>query len=244
MTIILPCANRKKPNAPTFCLNGVTVDFVANPNTPNQRRPWDRIVPESERTWIHCVADYNNLGHLSPNDTQAGVSISNNRELFCAGTLYVNQAYSDIIASIGFRNLFILSAGWGLVRADHRLPTYNITFSTAKKTPAHARIKQDERKQQPKLQPDGIHLDEARLEVFVGKEYKRFLEDWIPHEKYHSHPPTGRRTWYYQAAIDFIQEADKTDQLHPLACPNSCDFLKPELCCGPLPPQGTRLVVV
>jgi len=44
-----------------------------------------------------------------------------------------------LVATFGAQSVFILSAGWGLIRSDFLTPEYDITFSTQKKVPAWAR---------------------------------------------------------------------------------------------------------
>jgi hypothetical protein len=43
--------------------------------------------------------------------------------------LYEPNVYDALAVYAGVSNLFILSAGWGLIRADFLLPYYDITFS-------------------------------------------------------------------------------------------------------------------
>ena len=47
-----------------------------------------------------------------------------------AWALYKHRRYGELKQKYGEENLYILSAGWGLVRADYRLPYYDITFSS------------------------------------------------------------------------------------------------------------------
>jgi hypothetical protein len=46
--------------------------------------------------------------------------------------LYENAIYRELVRCVGMSNVFILSAGWGLVGADYLLPHYDITFSACK----------------------------------------------------------------------------------------------------------------
>ena len=43
--------------------------------------------------------------------------------------LYQNKTYGLLVDRFGLNTVYILSAGWGLVRADYLLPYYDITFS-------------------------------------------------------------------------------------------------------------------
>jgi hypothetical protein len=44
-------------------------------------------------------------------------------------TLYKDKRYNDLRKQFGYDKVFILSAGWGLVRGDTKIPFYNVTFS-------------------------------------------------------------------------------------------------------------------
>ncbi len=50
--------------------------------------------------------------------------------LLPAWKLYKNPVYSRLVEKFGCSKVFILSAGWGLVRSNFLIPNYNITFST------------------------------------------------------------------------------------------------------------------
>ncbi|MCH6546194.1 MAG: hypothetical protein IH796_09385 [Deltaproteobacteria bacterium] len=49
--------------------------------------------------------------------------------LLPAYRLYANDVYRSLEGRLGAANLFILSAGWGLIPATFLTPDYNITFS-------------------------------------------------------------------------------------------------------------------
>ena len=42
--------------------------------------------------------------------------------------LYKNRAYVDLVERLGTRSVYVLSAGWGLIRSDFLTPQYDITF--------------------------------------------------------------------------------------------------------------------
>jgi len=52
--------------------------------------------------------------------------------LLQACRLYKPPIYRELVDALGLPNVFILSAGWGLVRADYLLPDYDITFASVK----------------------------------------------------------------------------------------------------------------
>ena len=78
----------------------------------------DDVMPEGSSTWRQHLVDYNNAG-------------ANPDRLLPAARLYSPPAYAQLLRSVGQDNLFVLSAGWGLVRADYLLPAYDITFAAA-----------------------------------------------------------------------------------------------------------------
>ena len=69
------------------------------------------------RTWRSHLLDYNRRAE--------GDSLG----LLPAWQLYRPPVYSELAAAFGLENLFILSAGWGLLAADFLTPYYDITFT-------------------------------------------------------------------------------------------------------------------
>jgi hypothetical protein len=124
MRVVIQCAGSKKPNAGYFRdREGRPITFVARPDeapATNGRvyaRP-DDLSDANGETWRQQLQAYNNAS-------------DNPFELCQAHRLYANRAYSDLTERFGAANIFILSAGWGLVRGEFRLPNYDITFSAA-----------------------------------------------------------------------------------------------------------------
>jgi hypothetical protein len=50
-------------------------------------------------------------------------------KLLPAYQLYENKTYGLLVDRFGFDNVYILSAGWGLIRSEFLIPYYDITFS-------------------------------------------------------------------------------------------------------------------
>ena len=71
--------------------------------------------------------------------------------------LYKPKIYGDLVGAFGWANVFVLSAGWGLIRSDFLTPDYDITFSSQGK-PWSKRSKRLTRPLQ-----DFNHLKDARL---------------------------------------------------------------------------------
>lgn len=121
--IVIQCAGSKQGAAGTFTTaHGRRVVFVAHPGlAPNgdgilyahPDEPSDR----SGQTWRERVVDENRRPSVAA------------PPLLAAGLLYTPTAYRILQQRVGADRLFILSAGWGLVRSDFLLPAYDITFS-------------------------------------------------------------------------------------------------------------------
>ncbi len=121
-TAIIQCAGSKALFAGSMrTREGKPVEFVADPrNAPINSRihyahPDD--VSDTGRRWRDELLDYN----AAPGD--------NPLRLFPAWRLYQNPAYAQLVRKLGVENVYILSAGWGLIRADFLTPKYDITFS-------------------------------------------------------------------------------------------------------------------
>jgi hypothetical protein len=135
--IVIQCAGSKDLAAPTLSRHGTELKFVAYPKIvhSNECAPWDEIPGLDGNTWIDCVRNYNDKKTLPP-----GIAVSNGQNLTRAGSLYRRSIYQKLINSVGSHNVYILSAGWGLVYTDDKIPSYDITFSSSVKIPKDARI--------------------------------------------------------------------------------------------------------
>jgi hypothetical protein len=123
MKIVIQCAAIKDHAAGTMKTNdGRAIVFVANPEiapaTINHvfARPDD--VAEDGWRWRDHVLGYNR----QPGGNALG--------LLPAWRLYRNASYGKLVERVGTDKVFILSAGWGLIRADFLTPLYDITFSS------------------------------------------------------------------------------------------------------------------
>ena len=131
MIAVIQCQGRKRMDAGTLkTASGLAVDFVARPEIAPAKdncvyaRPDDQ--PEDGLTWRQLVQDYNNL----PNNPLG---------LYPAVQLYRDAIYERLACRLGLQNLYILSAGWGLIRANFLIPAYDITFSSMKRSKRHLR---------------------------------------------------------------------------------------------------------
>lgn len=216
MTVVIQCAASKRPHAGSLrTADGRKVLFVADPAAapPDQEftyaRPDD--VAEDGRTWREHLTTYNEAG-------------GNPLGLLRAFELYENPAYGQMVSQLGIENIYILSAGWGLIRADFLTPLYDITFSSAvkKSAPWKYRRRTDvyrDLSQIPKTSSDEVVF-------FGGKDYVTLfcaLTDGIAATRtvfYNSDTPprapgcnlerfqTSTRTnWQYEGARWFLSRA-------------------------------------
>jgi hypothetical protein len=133
--------------------------------------------------------------------------------------LYKPPIYKALVEKFGSKDVYILSAGWGLVRSDYLLPYYNITFSNQGE-PYNKRRSSDLFDDFNQLSDFGVHPNET-IYFFGGQDYLplfRKLTQRIAARKviYHSQSemyqiqgyeciPYGRYTnWHYSCAQDFI----------------------------------------
>ncbi|MFZ1103025.1 MAG: hypothetical protein WAN86_09340, partial [Hyphomicrobiaceae bacterium] len=113
-------------------------------------------------SWREVLAAYNTTG-------------KNPCHLLPAYRLYTNSVYGALVGRFGRDNVFILSAGWGLVSATYLLPDYDITFSQAAE-PHKRRRKIDVFKDWCMLPDDG---DDA---LFLGgKDYLPLFQNLTLH---------------------------------------------------------------
>ena len=211
--IIMPCAGSKNDVGRIF-FHGKRVSFVANPgiNSSDQFRPDDLIPGLAPRlTWREAITKYNTDQPLP-----LGVTIENGK-LPMAYKLYENEAYHAVVNAIGPKNVFILSAGWGLVRSTYRIPYYDITFSGG----THLNLRKAKQEWADYNQfPNTVKEDQC-VHSMIGVKYFRLFNRLFPREvtlRFHHkagnapgnflgrawdfqlHPGKLRTNWYYQCA--------------------------------------------
>ena len=128
MIIVIQCASGKHPRAGHLrTSDGRNVVFVARPDAAHagtcelHARPDD--VSDTGTTWRTVLQTYNEEYKRTPDANPLG--------LLPAWQLYRHPAYRMLAGHWGIDRLYILSAGWGLIRADFLTPGYDITFSNA-----------------------------------------------------------------------------------------------------------------
>jgi hypothetical protein len=122
--VVIQCAGSKRDGAGYLTTkNGRPVSFVAHPELapPALDRFYARPDDQSDlgESWRERLLAYNR----TPADNRLG--------LFPAFGLYKNDIYRALVTRFGIENSYILSAGWGLIKAAFLTPSYDITFSTS-----------------------------------------------------------------------------------------------------------------
>jgi hypothetical protein len=212
MRIVIQCANSKIEGAGRLCTsNGEPVSFVARPEEAKAlnlvgtyARP-DDPAPGEGRSWRDLLSDYN-------------ASVANSLRLAQAARLYKHPAYANLVGKVGLEHVFILSAGWGLVRGTFLLPKYDITFS--------GDAESYKRRRQQDHWPDFRHLEDTGVPIvfFGGKDYLPlfcrltsgfssprtvYYGSKAPPEapgcKLVSYPTTARTNWHYGCVASFLE---------------------------------------
>ena len=228
MKVVIQCAASKRDHDGGFTTgSGEKLLFVAAPELcvsvpPGMRyaRPDDPCGEEKAGTWRDMLKRYNEQP-------------DNPCKLLRAADLYspkeheFRNLYRELADAFGWDNLFILSAGLGLIRAGFWTPDYKVTFS--------AQVKKEEswtwrnsKASQP-LWHDFNHLCETQigqdepihffggkdylptfytlLETLPGKKIVHYMGRVVEHSgfKYKEYKgPEKNRTWHYRAAKDFL----------------------------------------
>jgi len=181
MKIVIQCASGKESNAGIFKEGGKDILFVAKPSlAPDNneyifRSPND--ITRNGTTYTEQLSQYNRQS-------------KNPLNLLPAYKLYNNDVYRALVNKYGLENIFILSAGWGLISADFLTPSYNITFSTAKNVNPEFRRKKSD------VYHDLCHLplDCADDLVFIGGQGYQSLFDRLTHNYF------GNRIVFFNSA--------------------------------------------
>lgn len=159
MKIVIQCAASKNPEAGHFrTARDGQILFVAHPDRAPQvgglvhAHP-DETSDQPGKTWRQLVGDYN----ARPGNNPFG--------LYPAYRLYANETYRTLVACYGAEQVYILSAGWGLIRADFLTPQYDVTFK--QNVEPHKRRRQRDRYHDFQQLPD----DDDEVVFFGGKDY-------------------------------------------------------------------------
>ena len=185
MIVVIQCAARKRKDAGYLRKEGdLPILIVADPaKAPSHdglayAHPDD--ISNNGVSWRDALVQYNS----APGNNPLG--------LLPAYKLYENPAYLRLAEHQGTDRMYILSAGWGLIRADFLTPQYDVTFSTVvrKGTPYKFRHKQD-------AYADFRHMPSGSDEpvIFFGS------KDYVPLFCRLTHGTKACRTVYYNSSV-------------------------------------------
>lgn len=159
MIVVIQCAASKRTGAGHLrSAKGVPVVFVAQPQgapaneTFAYARPDD--LSDTGISWRDALLKYNK----PPPDNPLG--------LYPAYRLYDNRTYGRLVERFGLKNVYILSAGWGLIAADFLTPYYNITYSQSAE--AYERRRKSDTYRDFRMLPEQTRDD---MVFFGGKDY-------------------------------------------------------------------------
>jgi hypothetical protein len=160
MIVVIQCAGDKQESAGYMrAADGTRVCFVANPQRAPAAegclyaRPDD--IAANGKTWRELLLEYNHTGR-----TDLGI--------LPAWRLYRAPIYARLVGEFGVESVYILSAGWGLIRADFLTPNYDITFSPVKGGAVYKRRTRQDDFADFRL-PE--HIDDDMI-FFGGKAYR------------------------------------------------------------------------
>jgi hypothetical protein len=193
------------------------VIFVAHPElAPANRmveynRPDD--ISDSGKSWRQILLEYNAEPKGNP------------RGLLPAYRLYENDLYRSLVDKYGIEQVYILSAGWGLIRSDFLTPYYDITFSANARGPdEYKRRKKSETYRDLNMLPADT---DSEIVFFGGKDYvtlfcsltnnvkgarRVFYNAAKPPEavgcekvRFERFETSTRTNWHYECAEEFIR---------------------------------------
>ena len=211
--IVIQCAAGKQPTAAHLkSSDGRKVMFVANPGLAPANpdcvyaRPDD--LANSGVSWRQELQRYNQ-----------GRASDNPLELLPAWRLYRNPPYELLYDQCGPENLYVLSAGWGLIQADFLTPNYDITFSSSAEK--YKRRRRREAYDDFRMLP---HSAAKPVVFFGGKDYVSLFCELSSQVRGQRHiiynsakPPSApgcqlhrfetraRTNWHYAAARAYIE---------------------------------------
>ena len=185
MIMVIQCAASKIPDAGHLVSNsGKQVVLVADPQSAPAKVGIEYARPDDPSgnglTWREILQQYNS-------DNVRGNPLG----LTPAYKLYNNEVYRRLVDRFAAEKVFILSAGWGIIRSDFLTPYYDITFS-----PEARGANSYKRRPASDLYRDFPFPEDAQEDIvfFGGKDYLKLfiaLTGMAP----------GRRTVYHNSKI-------------------------------------------
>lgn len=180
MIVVIQCAAGKQHHAGHLrTRDGRNVMFVADPDAaPSVARTFyahPDDIAESGKSWRTVLLEYNSDANKN---SRFG--------LLPAWQLYRNSTYKILANRWGESRLYILSAGWGLIRSDFLTPNYDITFSNARNVESFKRRRHQDAYDDFRL-PSGV---EEPIVFFGGRDYIPLFDRLTTEVK-------GHRTIFY-----------------------------------------------
>ncbi|HTK79956.1 MAG TPA: hypothetical protein VL286_05905 [Rhizomicrobium sp.] len=210
MIAVIQCAAKKRRDAGFLrTLAGKPVMFVADPASApvdaelKYARPDDPF--NGSTSWRDELIRYNR----EPN--------GNPLKLLPAIELYENPAYAKLANRFGLQNVYVLSAGWGLISGGFLTPFYDVTFSP--RAELYKKRRRNDEYRDFSMLPDS----RDHLVFFGGKDYLPLFNKLSA--KYPGHrtvfhnskvPPsapgcqlqkfetTTRTNWHYECVAAFV----------------------------------------
>jgi hypothetical protein len=163
MIVVIQCAASKRSGVGHLVSgSGKPLIFVAEPQSAPVDPAHAYARPDDPSgagmSWRQALLQYNE----EPRDNPFG--------LYPAWQLYENKNYERLVDRLGLRKVYILSAGWGLIRADFLTPYYDITFSPS--AAGYKRRRKADAYQDFRMLPDKTDED---ILFFGGKDYLRLF---------------------------------------------------------------------
>jgi hypothetical protein len=152
MIVVIQCAAKKRPDAGhLMTCSRKPVEFVASPKLAPNTGKFEYARPDDLREdgipWRKVLQAYNqNPG-------------TNALRLCRAFELYENETYRRLVEFVSVEKLYILSAGWGLIRSDFLTPHYDITFSFGANVPLYKRRHQKDHYEDCRMIPQDTRED-------------------------------------------------------------------------------------
>jgi hypothetical protein len=235
MKVLIQCAASKNAKAGKLkTRSGEEVLFVANPeaefcySAPKgilYANP-DNQIGEETTTWRDFLIRYNEQSE-NPNRLLRAA------DLYTPKEHVFRHVYQELADTFGWENVFILSAGWGIIRSTFLIPDYNITFTSQVKETKPWAWRNNKNHKHPwldfnQLKDVQISSDEP-IHFFGGKDYLTLFyhlvenlpgtkivhyksstahKNGFTYEKYLGDEKS--RTWHYRAAKDFIDKHSQT----------------------------------
>lgn len=217
MKIVVQCAAGKESSAGYMqTKDGRRVMFIAQlqfaPQSHDVIYATPDEKPDGQASWRALLREYNKNPGNNP------------LNLYPAYKLYKNEIYRALVNRFGVEGVFVLSAGWGLIRADYLTPQYDITFSS--KATGDKKYKRRKKADDNDCQDFQMLPDDGDDPVifFGGKDYlplfckltekcrcrrKVFYNSASPPDApgcaLERHNTKTRTNWHYECAKDFIE---------------------------------------